>query len=99
MSIEHRALIQWSSAQVQHGLPDVEGTIDPAWLDGVTPRVDEGWSLVCSFDSPPARQGNPSAARVRFLVEEAPHHRLRAGTRLQLYERATNALAQVEILD
>ena len=99
MSIQHRALIHWSPQQLQQGLPATVETIDPAWLDDATPRVDEGWSLVCFFDSPPARQGSPSLARVRFLVDEAPHDRLHPGARLRLIERATQALAQVEILD
>jgi hypothetical protein len=99
MTMEHRALIHWSPRQIERGLPAITRTIDPAWLEGATPRVDEGWSLVCSFDSPPAHQGSPSKARVHFLVDAAPHNRLRAGAQLQLFERATQELARVEILD
>jgi hypothetical protein len=55
--------------------------------------------LVCSFDTVPAEQGNPSFARVRFMVENAPHELLRPGVTLQLFERATQAYATVQILD
>lgn len=99
MSTEHHALIHWSAQQVQLGLPTTPETIDPAWIDGAIPRVDEGWSLLCTFAEPPNAQGNPSAALVRFLVDAAPHDRLRAGARLQLFERATMGFAHVEILD
>ena len=99
--MEHQALIHWSARQIERGLPTVTESTDPAWLEGATPRVDDGWSLVCRFDSTPAQQGSPSAARVHFLVDAAPHEYLRAGAQLrlyELYERATSELARVEIL-
>ena len=99
MTAEHRALIHWSAAQVERGLPETAELIDPAWFDGEPPNVDEAWSLVCHFDSPPASQGSPSAARVHFIMEAAPHDRLHAGASLRLFERGTAKYARVEILD
>ena len=81
------------------GLPDLLTTTDPAWLANETPRQDEGWSLVCEFDRPPAEQGNPSLARVHYLFPHAPHSKHIAGTTLQLFEQATSKLAILEILD
>ena len=93
MDNEHRARITWSSEHVRLGLPTFSQTTDPSWLDG----AEEGWSLVCVFDRPPRVQGNPSVARVRFLMEEAPP--LTPGTTIQLFERATSQRATVEILE
>ena len=50
----HRARITWSGKQSGKGLPDFSSTIDPSWLDGAKPVIDEGWSLVCEFDRPPS---------------------------------------------
>ena len=99
MRKEHRARIQWSDAQVQRGLPALDRTIDPAWFVEPGRGSEEGWSLMCDFDGPPALQGSPSVARVKFLVEQAPHERLVPGARLELFERGTLQRARVEILD
>jgi len=97
--VSHRARITWSVAHVKCGLPDCTETTDPSWLLDATPSVDEGWSLVCLFDQSPCDQGNPSEARVHFLVDNAPHHALKPGASLRLFERATKDLATVEILE
>ena len=99
MASPHSAWIFWSAEQHARGLPAIAQTIDPAWFDDAQPGRDDGWSLVCDFQSPPSEQGDPSSARVRFLVAEAPHARLRPGVRLRLVERATQSYATVEILD
>lgn len=99
MSRDHLAQITWSAAQVRAGLPVVTETIDPAWLPDTGATTNEGWSLVCRFAAPAAEQGNPSRARVHFLVPDAPHDHLRPGALLSLYERATNMRATVEILE
>ncbi len=96
---EHSAEIHWSSAQAAHGLPDIQGIVDPAWPQGADPRADEGWSLVCDFDVSPREQDNPSKARVRFAVDTAPHAALRPGAVLQVFERETQDYAQVRITD
>lgn len=96
---EHRARIVWSDSQVLQGLPTLSETIDPSWFEGDLEIGADGWSLVCRFDSPPSQQGNPSTARISFMVEDAPHERLRAGTRLRLFERKTGTYALVEVLD
>ncbi len=92
-------MIHWSSEQERLGLPEVSRGIDPAWLSGTSSKLDEGWSLSYEFNSPPLTQGNPSIARVQFLVDEAPHKQLAAGVSLWLFERATQQYANVEILD
>jgi len=52
---------------------------------------------MCSFDSSPLAQGNPSIAEVRYLMPDAPP--LIPGLRLRLFERGTSQFADVEILD
>jgi hypothetical protein len=99
MATQHHARITWSTEQVRRGLPAVAEMIDPAWLADATPTIDDGWSLVCRFDSPPREQGNPSLAQVNFLADEAPHDRLKPGSALRLFERGTGSYATVEILD
>ena len=48
--------------------------------------LQEAWSMVLEFDEPPSVQGNPSIARARFLVEQAPVDRLQPGHAFELYE-------------
>ena len=95
MSYEHQALIKWSAEQVSHGLPTVLKTIDPAWFAA----GEEAWSVVCEFAIPPSEQGNPSRAKVRFYMPEAPHLRLVVGATLYLFERATTKTAFLTITD
>jgi hypothetical protein len=95
MSTEHLARITWSDEQVRRGLPAFTRTTDPAWF--ATPA--EGWSLVCRFHASPREQGSPSVARVAFLTEDAPHHRLIPGAQLKLFERSTRDVATVEIIE
>ncbi|HJU69769.1 MAG TPA: hypothetical protein VJ650_16125 [Gemmatimonadaceae bacterium] len=95
----HTARILWSPEQIARGLPGFTRTIDPTHFDGADPIRDEGWSLICDFDVPPAEQDHPSTARVRFMVDWAPHERLAPGTVLWMFERATQKHARVEILD
>jgi hypothetical protein len=97
-TVTHRALIRWSAEQERRGLPTFVRTTDPTWRIDEVPKKDEGWSLMCNFESPPAAQGNPSVAHVRYLMPNAPHH-LAPGLRLRLFERGTNQFAEVEILD
>ena len=96
---KRRARITWSPDQVRLGLPPISEIVDPCWLDDTVPVTREGWSLVCRFDPPPHEQGNPSTALVHFLVDNAPHERLRPGASLRLFERGTGAYANVEILE
>lgn len=89
----------FSVGQVRLGLPTIAQTTDPAWFEGTSSKLDDGWSLVCDFDQAPQFQGNPSLATVSFLMPGAPHDRLQPGTKLHLFERATQQLALVEIID
>jgi hypothetical protein len=92
---EHRARVTWSEAQVRHGLPRTRESTDPAWFTA----GEEAWSLRCRFETSPAQQGNPSEARISFLMDEAPHERLVPGAILHLFERATTSHAMVEVLE
>ena len=96
--VTHRASIRWSAEQERQGLPAFSYTTDPSWHVEEVPRKDEGWSLMCNFDSPPSAQGNPSFAHVRYLMPNAPH-RLIPGLRLRMFERGTGQYAEVEVLD
>jgi|SRR4029077_3263024 len=96
---EHRARFRWSDSRSKRGLPDtlryahvVRFTEDPP------PWSDESWSLACKFETSPAQQGNPSMGRVRFLLDDAPHERLKPGLKCWLFEVPTLA-AEIEILD
>ena len=51
------------------------------------------------FEPPPNEQGSPTVARVRFVMPDAPHERLRPGATLRLFERGTHGFANVHILD
>lgn len=95
MSHEHHALIEWSAEQTSRGLPTVLKTTDPAWFA----PGEEAWSVVCEFAIPPSEQGNPSSAKVRFLMPEAPHSQLVVGATLHLFERATCKTALLTITD
>ena len=95
---EHRARITWSDDYVRRGLPDVEQTVDPAWLGDGPSREHEGWTLECRFAVAPKQQGNPSLASVRFRVDGAPHARLVPGAVLLMFEGGTGQYARVEIV-
>ena len=93
----HRARITWTDAR--RTLPTGLRYVAPARLDDLPPPwIDDTWSLVCSFDSPPAEQGSPSVGRVEFMVEAAPHSELKAGSRLRLWEGA-DRVAVVDVLE
>jgi hypothetical protein len=95
----HTARIHWSAEQLRQGLPSSGRRTDPAWFTEPGPGSEEGWSLVCEFEPQSLSPDEPTIARVSFMVENAPHDRLRAGTRLQLFEQATRRRVLVEILD
>ncbi len=95
----HLADVEWSTAQVERGLPSFERITDPAWFWEDPPRSTQGWSLACEFTAPPSEQGNPSRATVRFVMDAAPHERLRPGALLRMFERPTHQYATITILD
>jgi hypothetical protein len=80
-------------------LPAITELIAPAWFGEEVVAQAEGWSLVCTFDSPLDQSGNPAAARVHFMVENAPHERLKGGVILWLHQRGGRGYARVEVLD
>lgn len=60
---------------------------------------DGAWSVELHFDEPPPEQGSPeSRARVRFLVDDAPHERLHQGVVFGLYE-GPQKVADIEVVD
>lgn len=91
---EHLAIITWSKAMELHGLPSALEAIDPVWRERAP-----GWSLVSRFARPPHELGNPTPARVRFLMPDAPDLWMVPGTMLRMFERETQQLAEVFILD
>ena len=99
MQREHRIRVTWSPDAVQHGLPDIVRSIDPAWRAGLVPTRDEGWSLTYRFDRSPRDQGNPSLGYAQFAMEDTPADWLVRGNTLLLFERATGKYATVEVLD
>jgi hypothetical protein len=62
----------------------------PNWPDG-------GWSVVLEFDTPPSVQGSPSIGVATFLMDTAPHDRLRDGQRFELFE-GLRRVAVVEVI-
>ena len=58
---------------------------------------DGGWSVVLDFSTPPSEQGVTSFGRASFLMEKAPHERLRPGRSFELYE-GLRKVATVELL-
>lgn len=46
----------------------------------------EAWSVVIEFEEAPTKQGNPSKGMAKFLVDNAPHERLKSGETFELYE-------------
>ena len=95
---EHRARIQWSDVRATRDrLPATLQYVTMArFMDDQTTWPQDAWSVV--FDEPPAMQGSPSLAKVRFLAETAPHERLRPGVLFSLYEGRTD-VATVQLLD
>ena len=80
------ASFYWSSARVGAGLPLEREVIGPAWLGPGRDGNEEGWSLVCTFDHPPAAQGNPSRGWIRYFLADAPHDALKSGAVLRLFD-------------
>jgi hypothetical protein len=97
---EHRARIQWSDTRrTRDRLPVTLQYVTMArFFEDAAGWPVNAWSVVCRFDEPPAVQGSPSLARVRFLADAAPHERLKPGVLFSLYEGRTD-VATVELLD
>jgi hypothetical protein len=94
----HRARITWAPRGGSGSLPTAlqYATIARFAEDDSWPN--DAWSIVCAFDAPPVLQRNPAEARIRFLADAAPHHRLKPGAIFSLYEGRTD-VATVEVLD
>ena len=98
----HTAIVRWLPATVR-GRRDLPATLryvgisrfpedGDRWPDGA-------WSVELRFDEPPPEQGTQeSSARVRFLVDEAPHNRLHRGAVFNLYE-GPQRVADIEVVD
>jgi hypothetical protein len=99
MTSYHNALITWSNEHVRAGLLDSSEIVDPAWFVEQGQRSGEGWSLRCRFEAPANRQGNPTRALIHFMTDNAPHERLKPGSTLHMFERATGKYASVAVLD
>jgi hypothetical protein len=96
---QHRARITWAPrAGSNNSLPTGLQYATIARFDEDSSWPNDAWSVVCAFDAPPVLQRNPAEARIRFLADAAPHHRLKPGAIFSLYEGRTD-VATVEILD
>ncbi len=97
---EHLAIVNWlhtsknGKLSLPHSLRYIGiGRFEedgPGWPDG-------SYSVVCSFIEPPSEHGSPIEAKVKFLVENAPHERLAPGVRFRLYE-GPHEVAAIEVL-
>jgi hypothetical protein len=101
--MSHRVRIHWRDPK-ERGRTELPPTLryvtlsrfpedEPGWPDGA-------WSIEVLFDIPPPEQADPniSLGRARFLVDSAPHGRLRRGGWFELYE-GLQPVADVEIID
>jgi hypothetical protein len=97
--VERDATVTWLPAAAR-GTAKLPATLRYVGLSRFPHQQFDGsgdiWSVVCRFPVPPAEQGNPSVARVQFLVAEAPHEWLTPGARFELWEGPT-AVAVVEV--
>ena len=89
--------VTWSTAQEGVGLPTFLRTIDPAWRDELC--TTEGWSIVLEFSRTPREQGNPSIGSATFYLPGAPPEWLEPGSTLYVFERGTQQVARVDVLD
>jgi hypothetical protein len=98
--MSHNAKVYWQTAEEggRTSLPTSGRYVNIARFpeDGTT-WPDGAWSVVLEFETPPSQQGATSVGTVRFLAEDAPHDRLHAGRRFEVYE-GTRHTASVEVL-
>ena len=98
----HDALIHWTPETVRgkRELPPTLRYVGLSRFPEDVPGQDEAWSVVIRFDQPPPEQASrtTSRGRIQFLVDEAPHERLRPGAKFELYEGPFH-VANVEVLD
>lgn len=100
MPADHLAILKWFPLEPEgapvlpHGLRFIglgrfhdDG---PEWPDGAH-------SIECRFATPPSEGPGTSEARVAFLREDAPHHRLHPGRHFELFD-GTRRAATVEVL-
>jgi hypothetical protein len=98
----HSAVVRWLSAE-QGGRAQLPPTLrwvgisrfaeqDEHWPDG-------SWSIVLTFDFPPAECSAPMPAKARFLFSEtAPQAWLRPGVNFSIYD-GIKRIGDVEVLD
>ena len=90
-------LVTWVASKAMI-LPDAVRYITVAkFEEDVKTWEKEAWSVVLEFTEPPAKQGNPSHGKARFLVETAPEDRLVSGKMFEMYE-GKEKVAEVVIL-
>ena len=95
---EHLAIVTWLPTELREGgqLPhSLQYTGISRFPSDGSGWPDGSYSIVCRFSVPPSEHGTSSEAHVRFLVDDAPHHRLTPGARFELYE----GLLQVATVD
>jgi hypothetical protein len=97
---EHLAIVHWLRLD-KDGKPDLPHALRYTGIsrfdtDGAE-WPDGAYSVVCAFAEPLSEHGSPIEAKVKFLVDNAPHERLAAGVKFRLYEGA-HEVARVEVL-
>ena len=60
----------------------------PDWPDGA-------WTVVLDFEQSPFEAGSPTVGTAQFLMDTAPHGKLKSGVAFELYE----GLRKVAIVD
>lgn len=76
-------------------LPDKERLITQIY--GI-PEKNDSWSIVFEFKETPRMQGYKSKAKVRFLVDEAPHDILKKGFHFDFMD-GPNRIGECEIVE
>lgn len=99
----HNAIVRWCSP-AKRGKRQLPPTLLYRGLsrfsDAFSGDSEDAWSVELRFDVPPPEQPdlNSSLGRIRFLVDDAPHERLRPGVTFELFEGPFH-VADVEVLD
>lgn len=98
----HHCCVRWLGPELRgkRSLPPVRRYValsrfpedGPAWPDGA-------WSVELFFEPPPPEQASndESEGKVKFLVGDAPHGRMRVGAWFELFEGLTK-VADVEVI-
>jgi len=98
----HSAVVHWLSADEGgrgHLLPKLQWVGLSRFAEQGDHWPDGSWSIVLSFDLPPAEYSGPTPAKARFLfTDTAPQAWLRPGVRFSIHD-GIKRIGDVEVLD